>query len=90
MTNKDEGVEDILKLNVPSDHKVTYLAELCRHRGKCMDQDAIRTHEQEQTIKRHEQTIWQATEIIEQLDAIKTHRSICGMFTTWLNTWAKS
>jgi hypothetical protein len=81
--DKDPGIDDIMKANIPPEDKVIYIADLCKHRGKCMDADA-------ETIKMHQETIRQATAIIDRMRLELVCRSPWDHFKIWMNGWAKS
>lgn len=87
MTKKtgDEGIDEILKMNIPPEDKAHFIGDLAKHRGKCMDEDAIR-------IKQLETVVQEAEETIRILVGYKVRykASMLGSLVTWLNRWAKS
>jgi hypothetical protein len=36
---KDKGIDEILHMNIPDKDKAHFIGDLCKHRGKCMDED---------------------------------------------------
>jgi len=81
--DKDEGIDEIVKMNIPPEDKVHYIADLAKHRGKCMDQDAIRIHKLELTVQEFQR------QVAELLVVLHT-RSPWDNFKIWLNGWARS
>jgi hypothetical protein len=82
---KDKGIDEIMKMNIPPEDKVHYIADLAKHRGKCMDEDAIRIHQLETTVQAAEETI----KILVGYK-VRYNSSMLGGLATWLNNWAKS
>lgn len=80
---KDPGIDDIVKMNIPPEDKVHYIADLAKHRGKCMDADAIAIIEQAKIIKQQLRTI---DMLRRQLEV----RSPWDNLKIWINGWAKS
>ena len=81
--DKDAGIDEIMKMNIPPDHKVHYIADLCKHRGKCMDIDAIAIKEQADII------VAQLKKLKQQQYQLQV-RSPWDHFKIWLNGWARS
>jgi hypothetical protein len=80
---KDPGIDDIVKMNIPPEDKVHFIADLAKHRGKCMDHDAIE-------IKKAVTIIKQQIRQIEMLRHKLKVRSPWDNFKIWMNGWANS
>jgi hypothetical protein len=82
-TDKDPGIDEIVKMNIPPEDKVHYIADLCKHRGRMMDQDLATIKEQAITMGIQLNTI---LFLRQQLIV----RSPWDHFKIWMNGWAKS
>jgi hypothetical protein len=80
---KDKGIDEIMKMNIPPEDKVHFIADLCKHRGKCMDEDAI-------IMKSQNDTIRDQLNLIKRMNSQLHVRSPWDNFKIWMNGWAKS
>ena len=88
--DKDKGIDEIMKMNIPPDDKAHFIADLAKHRGRCMDKDAITIQEACTIVKRQKQTIARYETEHKALVMRLQNRSPISNLISWLNDWAKS
>jgi len=80
---KDPGIDEIAQMNIPDKDKVHYIADLAKHRGRCMDEDG-------KTILGLKQDLIERDAEILALRQLMITRSPWDNFKIWINGWAKS
>ncbi len=81
--DKDPGIDEIMQANIPDKDKAHFIADLAKHRGRCMDADADTMTNQVQLLAEQHAEI---TLLRRQLST----RSPWDNFKIWLQRWAKS
>jgi hypothetical protein len=83
--DKDPGIDEIMHMNIPPEDKVHYIADLAKHRGKCMDEDAIKL----ETLDLANRSLVAEAKLLRKW-AYDLQRSPWDQFKMWLNGWARS
>jgi hypothetical protein len=96
----NDDTDKILQSEMTDEETIIALARLCRHRGECMDKDAIAIREACDIIKTYREAVGLHKKVNANNDAIIKNQAnqlklerqlpILGRWMVAINNWAKS
>ncbi len=92
--DKDKGIDEILHMNIPDKDKAHFIGDLCKHRGKCMDQDAKTIEALKAGVEGYRESNQLYMSVVNDLKRHITklennNMTMSTRLITWLNNWAK-